>query len=178
MNFFHNWSFEGFSEISEFSYLTLGQIRKLKNLRNWFLSGSSYTDAFSFENSTISFRFHLWKLNDVVSFSPPANTGTITMIRKTQYRKRNDMKTERLKTHQCKPGLSFRNDSNCPTKSDLPKWQVFLSFPLNCFKAKEQSYADFRDFRVFVFSIRALNSKTRKSRKDFSQVQEWFELSN
>ena len=31
--------------------------------------------------------------------------------------------------------------------------------------------ADFRDFRVFVFSIRA-NSKTRKSRKDFSQLQE------
>ena len=35
---------------------------------------------------------------------------------------------------------------------------------------------DFRDFRVFVFSIRA-NWKTRKSRKDFSQFQEFFELS-
>ena len=31
--------------------------------------------------------------------------------------------------------------------------------------------ADFGDFRVFVFSIRA-NSKTRKSRKDFSQFQD------
>ena len=60
--------------------------------------------------------------------------------------------------------LSVRNDLNfiCMTCDGSNCFHAFL----NCFRTKEQSLTDFRNFRVFVFSIRA-NSKTRNLGKIF-----------
>ena len=104
------------SEISEFSYLALGQIRKLRDFANIFLGFRNDLNSPTKSDFPLGVVGTVFKLLFTVSeqrrkFSLISEISEFSYLASGQIPKLGNL---------VKIFLSFRNDLNCPTKSDFP----------------------------------------------------------